>query len=100
VWTSIFEPLPTFLFLQRLGKESVWGSRHDLPYHVVGSAATGGVSRARNVHFSVTNPISSRNLLNCLVFVEIGFRERKPSKTISDRLESPLIPGRAAPCRV
>src|SRR5205809_5714784 len=25
VWTSIFEPLPTFQFLQRLGKESVWG---------------------------------------------------------------------------
>jgi crotonyl-CoA reductase len=25
VWTSIFEPLPTFAFLQRLGKESVWG---------------------------------------------------------------------------
>src|SRR5215204_1495177 len=29
VWTSIFEPLPTFGFLQRLGKESVWGKRHD-----------------------------------------------------------------------
>ena len=25
VWTSIFEPLPTFGFLDRLGKESVWG---------------------------------------------------------------------------
>src|SRR6187455_104967 len=34
VWTSIFEPLPTFGFLQRLGKESVWGKRHDQPYHV------------------------------------------------------------------
>src|SRR5262245_46801875 len=29
VWTSIFEPLPTFQFLKRLGKESVWGARHD-----------------------------------------------------------------------
>ncbi len=28
VWTSIFEPLPTFQFLQRLGKESVWAKRH------------------------------------------------------------------------
>ena len=37
VWTSIFEPLPTFGFLDRLGKESVWGKRHDLPYHIVGS---------------------------------------------------------------
>ncbi|MCZ7528255.1 MAG: crotonyl-CoA carboxylase/reductase [Acidimicrobiia bacterium] len=45
VWTSIFEPLPTFGFLQRLGKESVWGERHDLPYHVVGSDASGVVLR-------------------------------------------------------
>jgi crotonyl-CoA reductase len=45
VWTSIFEPLPTFQFLQRLGRESVWGARHDLPYHVVGSDASGVVLR-------------------------------------------------------
>src|SRR5437879_11364758 len=45
VWTSIFEPLPTFGFLQRLAKESVWGKRHDLPYHVVGSDAAGVVIR-------------------------------------------------------
>jgi crotonyl-CoA reductase len=45
VWTSIFEPLPTFLFLDRLGKESVWGARHALPYHVVGSDASGVVLR-------------------------------------------------------
>ncbi len=43
VWTSIFEPLPTFGFLDRLGKESAWGARHDLPYHVVGSDASGVV---------------------------------------------------------
>jgi crotonyl-CoA reductase len=45
VWTSIFEPLPTFGFLKRLGKESIWGKRHDLPYHVVGSDASGVVIR-------------------------------------------------------
>ncbi|HMC42461.1 MAG TPA: crotonyl-CoA carboxylase/reductase, partial [Acidimicrobiales bacterium] len=45
VWTSIFEPLPTFGFLERLGKESSWGKRHDLPYHVVGSDASGVVVR-------------------------------------------------------
>ena len=45
VWTSIFEPLPTFGFLARLGKESRWGARHDLPYHVVGSDAAGVVIR-------------------------------------------------------
>jgi crotonyl-CoA reductase len=45
VWTSIFEPLPTFQFLKRLGKESYWGARHDLPYHVMGSDASGVVLR-------------------------------------------------------
>ncbi len=45
VWTSIFEPLPTFGFLKRLGQESEWGKRHDLPYHVVGSDAAGVVIR-------------------------------------------------------
>src|SRR3954451_19061883 len=45
VWTSIFEPLPTFMFLERLGKESVWGKRHDLPYHIVGSDASGVILR-------------------------------------------------------
>jgi crotonyl-CoA reductase len=45
VWTSIFEPLPTFGFLERLGKESSWGARHNLPYHVVGSDGSGVVLR-------------------------------------------------------
>jgi len=43
VWTSIFERLPTFGFLDRLGKESQWGARHALDYHVVGSDAAGVV---------------------------------------------------------
>jgi crotonyl-CoA reductase len=45
VWTSIFEPLSTFGFLARLGRESIWGARHDLDYHVVGSDASGVVLR-------------------------------------------------------
>jgi crotonyl-CoA reductase len=45
VWTSIFEPLPTFGFLNRLGREGVWGKRHDLPYHVIGSDGSGVVLR-------------------------------------------------------
>ena len=45
VWTSIFEPLPTFGFLDRLGRESIWGKRHALPYHVIGSDASGVVLR-------------------------------------------------------
>ncbi|MPY80848.1 MAG: crotonyl-CoA carboxylase/reductase [Actinophytocola sp.] len=43
VWTSIFEPLPTFKFLQRYGKISPLAKRHDLPYHVVGSDLSGVV---------------------------------------------------------
>jgi crotonyl-CoA reductase len=45
VWTSIFEPLPTFGFLDRLGKESEWGARHKQDFHVVGSDASGVVLR-------------------------------------------------------
>jgi crotonyl-CoA reductase len=45
VWTSIFEPLPTFGFLDRLGKESAWGARHAQDFHVVGSDASGVVLR-------------------------------------------------------
>jgi crotonyl-CoA reductase len=46
VWTSIFEPVPTFLFLERFGRESDLGRRHDLDYHIVGSDASGVVLRA------------------------------------------------------
>ncbi len=45
VWTSIFEPLPTFKFLEKLGKESEAGARHNLPYHILGSDACGVVLR-------------------------------------------------------
>ncbi|MFN0090665.1 MAG: crotonyl-CoA carboxylase/reductase [Acidimicrobiales bacterium] len=45
VWTSIFEPLSTFGFLTRLGREGRWGARHDLPHHVLGSDASGVVLR-------------------------------------------------------
>ncbi|MEV0273910.1 MAG: crotonyl-CoA carboxylase/reductase [Hamadaea sp.] len=45
VWTSIFEPMSTFGFLQRYGKLSPLTKRHDLPYHVVGSDAAGVVLR-------------------------------------------------------
>jgi crotonyl-CoA reductase len=45
VWTSIFEPLPTFGFLKRYGRISPLAARHDLPYHVVGSDLAGVVLR-------------------------------------------------------
>ena len=45
VWTSIFEPLPTFAFLKRYAKVSPLAQQHDRPYHVVGSDAAGVVLR-------------------------------------------------------
>ncbi|MRK01099.1 crotonyl-CoA carboxylase/reductase [Aeromicrobium sp. S22] len=45
VWTSIFEPVSTFGFLERYGRLSEYSKRHDLPYHVVGSDLAGVVLR-------------------------------------------------------
>ncbi|HET7070609.1 MAG TPA: crotonyl-CoA carboxylase/reductase [Nocardioides sp.] len=45
VWTSIFEPLSTFAFLERYGRLSPLTKRHDLPYHIVGSDLAGVVLR-------------------------------------------------------
>ena len=43
VWTSIFEPLPTFGFLDRLARESEIARQHSQPFHVIGSDASGVV---------------------------------------------------------
>lgn len=43
VWTSIFEPVSTFGFLERYGRMSDLTKRHDLPYHIVGSDLAGVV---------------------------------------------------------
>jgi crotonyl-CoA reductase len=45
VWTSIFEPVSTFGFLERYGRLNALTARHDQPYHVVGSDAAGVVLR-------------------------------------------------------
>ncbi|QIS23374.1 crotonyl-CoA carboxylase/reductase [Nocardia terpenica] len=45
VWSAIFEPLPTFRFLERYGRTSELAARHDLPYHIVGSDLAGVVLR-------------------------------------------------------
>ncbi|WP_163547746.1 crotonyl-CoA carboxylase/reductase [Candidatus Frankia nodulisporulans] len=45
VWTSIFEPVPTFGFLSRYGRTSALAARHDQPYHAVGSDLAGVVLR-------------------------------------------------------
>ncbi len=43
VWSSIFAPLPTFAFLDRLAKEGGWNARHGGDRHVLGSDAAGVV---------------------------------------------------------
>ena len=41
VWSAMFEPVPTFRFLEALGRRGGWDARHDQPHHVVGSDAAG-----------------------------------------------------------
>ncbi|MFF3178068.1 crotonyl-CoA carboxylase/reductase [Streptomyces sp. NPDC057900] len=45
VWSSIFEPLPTFGFLERYARRFPAAARHDQPYHVLGSDLAGVVLR-------------------------------------------------------
>ncbi|MBG0814814.1 crotonyl-CoA carboxylase/reductase [Planomonospora sp. ID82291] len=42
VWTAMFEPIPTFAFLERFGRTD---PRHDRDFHVLGSDASGVVVR-------------------------------------------------------
>ncbi|MYV91349.1 crotonyl-CoA carboxylase/reductase [Streptomyces sp. SID1034] len=46
VWSATFEPVSTFAFLNKLGKQGGWAARHDQPHHVLGSDASGVVVRA------------------------------------------------------
>ena len=45
VWSSIYEPVSTFGFLDKYGRSHPDAKRHDLPYHVIGSDAAGVVLR-------------------------------------------------------
>ena len=45
VWSAIFEPLPTFIFLRRYASSSPSAARHDKPFHVLGSDLAGVVLR-------------------------------------------------------
>jgi crotonyl-CoA reductase len=45
VWSAMFEPVPTFEFLRRYGRQGGYAARHDRPYHVVGSDAAGVIVR-------------------------------------------------------
>lgn len=41
VWSATFSPVPTFRFLQRMGREGGYAARHDLPHHVLGLGRVG-----------------------------------------------------------
>ncbi len=43
IWSATFEPVPTFRFLEQLGRRGGWDARHDLPHHVIGSDGSGVV---------------------------------------------------------
>lgn len=45
VWSAMFEPVPTFRFLEQFAQQGSWQARHDQPYQVVGSDAAGVVVR-------------------------------------------------------
>jgi len=41
VWSAMFEPIPTFRFLEQFARQGGWATRHALPYQVVGSDGSG-----------------------------------------------------------
>ncbi len=45
VWSAMFEPVPTFGFLHRFGRQGGFAARHDRPHHVVGSDGAGVIVR-------------------------------------------------------
>jgi crotonyl-CoA reductase len=45
VWSAMFDPVPTFAFLQRYAREGGYAERHLRDHHVVGSDASGVVVR-------------------------------------------------------
>jgi len=45
IWSARFEPIPGFVFLNKLARGGGWDARHDLPQHVLGSDASGVVVR-------------------------------------------------------
>jgi crotonyl-CoA reductase len=45
VWSAMFEPVPTFVFLKQNARQGGWATRHDQPYHVLGSDCSGVVVR-------------------------------------------------------
>src|SRR6185437_10173954 len=45
VWSAIFEPAPTFAYLERYARTGGLAARHDRSYHVIGSDLAGVVLR-------------------------------------------------------
>src|SRR5690606_22584775 len=45
VWSATFQPVSTFNFLERVGRGGGFDERHDRPYQVIGSDASGVIVR-------------------------------------------------------
>jgi crotonyl-CoA reductase len=45
VWSAMFEPIPTFRFLEQFARQGGWAARHKLPHHVIGSDGAGVIAR-------------------------------------------------------
>jgi crotonyl-CoA reductase len=45
VWSAMFEPIPTFRFLEQFARQGGWAARHNLPYQVLGSDGAGVIAR-------------------------------------------------------
>jgi len=45
VWSAMFEPIPTFRFLEHFARQGGWATRHDQPHQVVGSDGAGVIVR-------------------------------------------------------
>jgi crotonyl-CoA reductase len=41
IWSAIFEPIPSFLFLWGAAKRTPWGARHLQSFHIIGSDGAG-----------------------------------------------------------
>jgi len=48
VWSAMFEPIPTFRFLERFAAQGGWAARHNRPHQVVGSDGAGVIVRIGN----------------------------------------------------
>src|ERR687892_334760 len=98
VWTSIFEPLPTFGFLDRLGGESSWAARPC----ATGSRATGWPSIATTSTTRIPPPTTTpcsppTSASGASSRTTAGWPTSRSSRRTSSWPSPPTSPGRRRP---